>query len=601
MNTQTDGRENKGLKHLFRFNLTITLVTAVVVGILVWYGSSVFLYKQNITEMRSLIGMAAELGLKDVSEAGDIKSGATALLDRINNKGNYNIAISLEDGTLLGDVDRAERRGLFNRRYEIKAAERSSEGISRRYSDDHGKSMLYLAKRFPIDDGSEHAILRISTPIANLASLSRGDVSIIFLFALCLVGFSLIISYIISKRTAVPVESLEESIYALGEGAKLKRISLPETSHLAALATALNEAADKLDRKMKSLEETRKFSDTVLSNIPSGIITLDDELNVTMYNEAAAHMMGFTSALPTPNLKTAKIQDLELIKIVYDTMKTKDAVRGEFKQGVAGKKIMDVFATPMSDSSGNVSGVLLLISDMTTVRRLETVRQDFVGNVAHELRTPVTSISGFAELLGRTSQEEHGKITRYSAIILRQAKHMETIINDLLMLASLDDSEGTAIEQKTVVSIRQIIDNAVELCGERVGMENVKLSVDCTYDLKAPMYQGLMEQALVNLVENALKYGVAANSDKIEIAASKPGDGTVEIKVTDHGTGIPAEQLERIFERFYRIDKGRTREGGGTGLGLSIVKHIMRLHAGTVSVTSKRGETTCFTLKFPDA
>ena len=228
MNTQTDGRENKGLKHLFRFNLTITLVTAVVVGILVWYGSSVFLYKQNITEMRSLIGMAAELGLKDVSKAGDIKSGATALLDRINNKGNYNIAISLEDGTLLGDVNRAERRGLFNQRHEIKAAERDSEGISRRYSDDHGKSMLYLAKRFPIDDGSKHAILRISIPIANLASLSRGDVSIIFLFSLCLVGFSLIISYIISKRTAVPVESLEESIYALGEGAKLKRIPLPE-------------------------------------------------------------------------------------------------------------------------------------------------------------------------------------------------------------------------------------------------------------------------------------------------------------------------------------------------------------------------------------
>lgn len=599
MNNRSGSRENRGIKHLFRFNLTVTIATAVVVGILVWYGFSVFLYKQNISEMRSLIGMASELGLKDIAEGGDFKAGASAMLDRINNNGNYDIAIALEDGTLLGDIDRVEKRGVFNQRHEIMAAVRDGEGISRRYSDDHGKSMLYLAKRFPIEDGKEHAIIRISIPIANLQSLSRSDVIIIFLFALCLVAFSLMISHAVSKRATGPVEALERTIDALGQGTKVKRLVLPETSHLATLATALNEAADKLDERMKSMEETKAFSDTVLLNIPSGVITLDDELNVTMYNEAAAYMMGFTSPIPTPNLKTARIQDLELIKIVYDTMKTKSPVRGEFKQGATGKKVMDVFSTTMSDSSGNTSGVLLLISDLTTVRRLETIRQDFVGNVAHELRTPVTSISGFAELLGRTTHDEHGKITRYSAIILRQAKHMETIINDLLLLASLDDSAGTAIEQKTVVSIRQTIDNAVELCGERVGMEQVKLTVHCPDTLEATIHQGLMEQAIVNLIENAVKYGVTQSSDKIEISAAKADDGTVEINVTDYGNGIPAEQQERIFERFYRIDKGRTREYGGTGLGLSIVKHIMRLHAGTVFVVSKREVSTTFTLKFP--
>ena len=585
------------LRQLFRLNLAVTVFIGISVGIVVWIGASVFLYNQNISELRSRIMMISELGLSDIGDESLTAKEAADVVAKLGKYGQHHVAMALGDSMLLGDVEANEQREDFNRRHEVIVALRDGEGVSSRYSPQQGKTMLYLARRLP-ETGETKAIIRVAIPVANLDGLSRSDLLILALFVAALIGTSLFISYTSAARVISPVSELERGLQALGAGEHIKRLSLPEMPHMNILANALNSAADRLDEKITSLENEKSFSSMILANMPSGIITLDDALAITAYNIAAARLMGFEEPHQSPISQSTKIDNLELMRIVYETIKTGKTIPGEIKLGASGKTIVEVLSTPMRDANGKHTGILLLLSDMTRVRKLETVRQDFVGNVAHELRTPITSIGGFAELLTHTAPEDDEKISKYSAIILRQSNQMMMIIDDLLTLASLDDHDKSFEDTKQESSIAGLISNAVELCNERIKEKNVDVVVACDESLTATVHAGLMEQAVVNLIENAVKYGITDLSKRIEVTATR-NEGVVNIKITDHGNGIPQEHLERIFERFYRIDKGRGREQGGTGLGLAIVKHIMQLHEGSVSVESRRGERTCFTLRFP--
>lgn len=585
------------LRQLFRLNLAVTVFIGVSVGVLVWIGASVFLYNQNVSELRSRILMISELGFSDIGDKRLNSKEAADVVAKLGKRGQHHVAMALKDGTLLGDVEANEKSGAFNSRHEVVVALRDGEGVSRRYSTEYGKTMLYLARQLP-ETGASGAVIRVAIPVANLDGLSRSDVLVLALFVAAVIGTSLFISYSSAARVITPVSELERGLQALGAGEHIKRLSLPEMPHMNILANALNSAADRLDEKISSLENEKALSAMILANIPSGIITLDDAIAVTAYNIAAARLMGFEEPHQKPISASAKIDNLELMRIVYETIKTGKPTSGEIKLGATGKTIVEVLSNPMRDANEKRTGILLLLSNVTRVRKLETVRQDFVGNVAHELRTPITSIGGFAELLTHTAPEDAEKISKYSAIILRQSNQMMMIIDDLLTLASLDDHDKSFEDSKQASSVTDLIANAVELCNERIKEKNADVVVACDEAISATIHAGLMEQAVVNLIDNAVKYGITDASKRIEVTATR-NEGVVDIKVTDHGNGIPEEHLERIFERFYRVDKGRGREQGGTGLGLAIVKHIVQLHGGTVSVESRRGERTCFTLRFP--
>ena len=597
MRPQTSAGHRGILRQLFKLNLITTVSIGVIVGILVWYGASAFMFNKDVSELRSRIMLIAELGLPGLLDGTLDADKARAVLESLNHHGQYHIALSLNDGTLLGDIEEDETPDAFRSRFEVSSALRNGEGTSRRYSNTNGKTMLYLARRLP-ENGPARAVVRVAIPMANLDGFSKSDLAVLSLFVIAFILFTLVISYGTAAKVINPVEELEEALEALGAGMPVKRLAMPEVPHMNVLANALNSAADRLDEKIASLENERAFSSMILANMPSGIVTLNDSLTVTAYNDAAAEMLGLEKPMTQAHLESATIENLELIRILYDTVKTLKPVSGEIKLGAARKIVLAVLATPMTDSLGIHTGILLMLSDLTLVRRLETVRQDFVGNVAHELRTPVTSICGFAELLSRSTSADSEKISKYSTIVLRQARQMEMIINDLLTLASLDNNDSSLAEAKEVSSLVSLISSAVELCHEQIANKGADIVVNCEKNLTAFVHPGLLEQALVNLIGNAIKYGITDHSKLIEISATQ-NDDIVEIQIIDHGAGIPEEHLARIFERFYRVDKGRSREQGGTGLGLAIVKHIMQLHDGSVSVDSERGVRTCFTLRFP--
>jgi two-component system phosphate regulon sensor histidine kinase PhoR len=231
------------------------------------------------------------------------------------------------------------------------------------------------------------------------------------------------------------------------------------------------------------------------------------------------------------------------------------------------------------------------------IEKLSTIRQDFVANVSHELRTPVTSIKGFAETLLDGAKDSPADCERFLGIIMRQANQLESIIHDLLELSRMEQNSVQNLE-KNPANLEEIITNATTLCQSRAEAKGLVLSVSCERGLTANIHAGLIEQALLNLIDNAIKYGATTEKPIIDISACCAQDG-IEMTVRDYGHGIDASHLDRLFERFYRVDKGRSREMGGTGLGLAIVKHIAIIHGGTVRVKSEQGKGTAFTISLP--
>ena len=584
------------LRHLFKLNLIAAVSLGVFAGFVVWRGASVFLYNQDVDTLRARILLISELGISGFEDRAAAEQAARDVVARLRRKGEWHLAIAFPDGVLIGDVEAAEADGRFEERHEVVAARRKGEGVSRRYSADNGKTMLYLARRMSDDEGG--AVIRVAVPVANLEGLSRSDALLLFGFVAILAAIILATSYTSAAKAIGPVADIEEGLRTLGAGGQMKRLALlQEAPHINLLVTALNAAADRLDEKIASLESERAFSSMILASIPSGIVALDDDLRVTTCNAAAARLLGFEGAGGAPDKRRA-IENLELVDMLYRASGSDEAVAATVRLGAAGRTLVDAIATPMHDRAGRRTGLLLLLADTTRLRKLETVRQEFVGNVAHELRTPVTSILGFTELLARTAPEDAEARTKYAAIVMRQARQMDAIVNDLLLLASLEGNDERLMEDLEPTPIAELIVAARELCHQRLEQNGAEIVVDCPADLEAVVHPGLVEQAIANLVDNAAKYGLTERSKRIEVSAAENG-GIVEIRVTDHGNGIPEEHLDRMFERFYRVDKGRAREQGGSGLGLAIVKHIAQIHGGGVTVESRRGDRTTFTLRLP--
>jgi two-component system phosphate regulon sensor histidine kinase PhoR len=248
------------------------------------------------------------------------------------------------------------------------------------------------------------------------------------------------------------------------------------------------------------------------------------------------------------------------------------------------------------DAAGERLGALLVINDVTQLRRLESMRSDFAANVSHEIKTPLTAIQGFVETLLHGSVESAEESRRFLQIIHKHVNRLNAIIEDLMKLAHLEQDASNVRLQMTAQPIKKIIATAIQVCREKADQKNITITVVISDTLTAVMDAELMEQAAVNLLDNAIKYSAAHSSITISAEQTKQG---IQIAFQDQGAGIPKKHLPRLFERFYRVDKARSRKMGGTGLGLAIVKHIVQAHGGHIRVESIQGQGSTFTIHLP--
>ena len=270
--------------------------------------------------------------------------------------------------------------------------------------------------------------------------------------------------------------------------------------------------------------------------------------------------------------------------------------RGRSSVRNGGERWLQAHGAALNDASGSRVGAVIALNDVTRIRRLEGFRRDFVANVSHELRTPITCIKGFVETLLDGAVADPKAAENFLKIIARQADRLNAILNDLLLLSKLEEQERNESLTTEEAPICDVLDTAVQLCAPKAEGKRIAINVQCEEGLRAKFNVPLLEQAVVNLVDNAVKYSEPGKSVYVEALRR---NGAIVIRVRDEGCGIGEEHLPRIFERFYRVDKGRSRDMGGTGLGLSIVKHIAQAHGGSLAVESTLGKGSVFTITLP--
>ena len=406
---------------------------------------------------------------------------------------------------------------------------------------------------------------------------------------------SIAVSLLVSTRIVIPLQLLEDAAHSYAGGkldVAFDHRHFPR--EFTELAETFSLMATKLREKILALDEQNNETEAILASMNDALIVLDKSGLVVRINRAAEELFGI-SAEDTNGIPL--IQAVRNTDIVdYALNARKDETERAIELRTIGKDGPRYLLAQINAIEGG-AGKLLMLSDITRLKNLERIRKDFVANVSHELKTPVTSIQGFIETLKDGAIDDTETAKRFLDIMDQQSVRLGAIIDDLLSISRLEQGERTAI-MREISSIPDLLENVRNLCQERADQKKTALIITMPKKLDCCVNPGLIEQAITNLVLNAIKYSPEKSTVSVNVWLDEASNHLV-CTVSDNGIGIPEKDLSRIFERFYRVDKGRSRAIGGTGLGLSIVRHIALAHGGSVSVESVEGEGSTFRLDIP--
>lgn len=568
------------------------IIIFTFMGIFIPLGAITFraqTYEATIKELQDLVSLIDTLlSLPSVE-----KSSVFEYVQNLGETRSFRITLITKDGTVLAD-SRADPATLddHSRRPEVISALTKGEGRAVRYSTSIKEEMVYYAQRKHLDTG-DTLIIRAALPLHLLNQEIRRFYLRFFLLMLLIGGISFLLAWYLSRSIEGPIKKLTALARDFSQGHSLSPIYLEGPEELQTLAHAFNTMAAEIEKRIQESNRRREEIETIFTCMREGVIVLDQHLRVYQANRAAFFMAGKTEIpsdfVGAPLLELFPLSELK--SFVDHMLQHNTSFEGTVSSWDRAQKKFQVYGAPLLNSQRYI----LVLHDITHLSRLEQIRKDFVANVSHELRTPITSIKGFVETLQDGAGEDPQLRRRYLDIIARHTIRMEHIIEDLLSLARIEQQEGRVLDTEDT-NLNAMLKEVIELFDPLAKEKNIKVTLSCPPDLTLKLNPSLFEQALANLLDNALKYSPPDTRTTIEVR-DLPAE--IQILFRDEGNGIPARDLDRIFERFYRVDKSRSREAGGTGLGLSIVKHVVQLHGGTVSVHSVEGVGSTFTIHIP--
>ena len=466
-----------------------------------------------------------------------------------------------------------------------------------RYNAGLDRRVFYMA--VPVLRNDElFGIFYLSTDLGELdQALAQLHYSLLAAGAVLLVLAGLGARWVIGGITR-PLGQLQQAISRLGNGQWSARVPIAEDRELADLDEAFNRMADQLQRQLSVLVQNNNEQKAVLASMAEGVLALDSQERVISMNMASARLLGLDQTQAQGRRLREVVRNADLSRFITRALDDAEPVEADVLLLGDRQRVMQARGSALHDVDGRAIGAVIVLNDVTDFRRLEHIRRDFVANVSHELKTPVTSIKGFVETLLDGAVNDPQDADRFLRIIAKQADRLHAIIEDLLSLSKIEQSEDSEDIALQEVPLRPVLESAVNTCQSIAQERNIEVLLACDERLQAKINPVLLEQAVVNLLDNALKYSDPGRQVQVEAAET---DTEVTIRVTDHGCGIAAEHVVRIFERFYRVDRARSRKLGGTGLGLAIVKHIVQTHRGHVTVDSTPGIGSTFTIHLPKA
>jgi two-component system, OmpR family, phosphate regulon sensor histidine kinase PhoR len=506
------------------------------------------------------------------------------------------VTVILPDGRVVGDSEETPARMASHLdREEIRDAYLGKVGVSIRHSDTLKQEMMYVALPLVVEN-SLSGVLRTSIPVTAIDERIGAIRFRVAIGALLVALLASGVSWFVSKRITTPIERMRDGANRFASGDLFHRLSIPDTLEFSGLATSMNQMAEELQQRLDQITRQRKKTESVLSSMREGVIATDMEQRVISINPAAARMFGVPMATVQGRSVLEIIRNHAFQELMDQSLSTGESLESDIVYHQNGERTFNVHCTPLIDALQKRLGGLVVVSDVTQLRRLENMRRDFAASVSHEIKTPLTAIKGFVETLSTGDLDDREEIRRFLTIIDKHVNRLATIIEELMQLSRIErDDEIKQIGLESC-RIEDVLAAAIGHCADGIGAKGIDVQFSCEPDLSGRFDATLLEQAAVNLLDNAIKYSLENSAIRIE--AMTVGD-EIRIRFKDEGMGIAQKHLPRLFERFYRVDRARSRKLGGTGLGLAIVKHIAQAHGGNVSVESELERGSTFTLHLP--
>ena len=563
---------------VFSTFVAITFAFAIMLAYQTLSSFKDFFFKFQLNELRKFNAIIAS-NLKGIIVSGNFdQQEIDRFVKSLDSLLNLRITLVAPDGKVFAE-SRSDAFLLENHRNrpEIQQAINDGEGWSIRFSKTLNTDYIYFAKKINLPD-SNYLILRVSLPKGNLNAFFldlQRNITIIFVI---LFGSVVLLSYILSKQLTKPIIEVMEASKKVASGRFDIQLDERGETELALLKRNFNEMVSEMKRSFEELTEQRNFMKNLVESIDQALAIINPDCSISFANQNYKNIILDDSH--SVSFKDERIS--EQIKSAFEN-KSNSSIEIEIdnKAYISTVKVL---------GSGNQ--ILHLLYDISMLKKVENIKKDFVANVSHELRTPLTAIKGYIETL---EEEVPSEQLRYVETIKKNTERIIHIVDDLLTLMSLEDASSKLIVGE--VDLNELINQIIPTFKHKLEEKNLKIEVICEPDFPKIYADAFrLEQVFINLVDNAIKY---SEKGTIRIELSRKDEDTVKIIVSDEGIGIPLEHQDRIFERFYTVDKSHSRRQGGTGLGLSIVKHIILLHDGNIQVSSEPGKGTKFIIHLP--
>ncbi|TCT15687.1 PAS/PAC sensor signal transduction histidine kinase [Natranaerovirga pectinivora] len=579
-------------KKLFGTYFIIILFTLIVSVYFTWSKSYEFLTKQYEQQFISQGNLISEFfKAKDIDNYDEIQN----FINKYAATMEARITIIDKSGLVIADSDEAPL-AMDNHAYrtEVKRALNGEIASSIRYSNTMGNYYSYTA--LPLKTNFIDGVLRLSIPVNAIEKITYELIRYIIISLIICSAIAILIAFLFTRIFMKPINTLTKAVGEISNGNYEKRIYINQKDQIGKLADAFNEMAVRLKLNMWKLTQRKTQLEAILSSMNNGIVAVDDEFKIVFYNKAFNEVLSITDEGIVGKSIYDIIRNTVLFNVLEKSIENNENITEEGKLLLENEeKIIRIYANPIKLEKTKNLGILLVIQDLTQIRKLENIRRDFVSNVTHELKTPLTSIRGFVDTLKNGAINDEVVAKRFLDIIDIESERLYLLIQDILSLSEIESKQN----EKNVgfYNLSEVIFEVVDLLKPKLKDSQLEIKVDIENDMpEFKCNKDRIKQLLINLVDNAIKY---TEKGHIIIKTNYSNEHFI-IEVEDTGIGIEKEHIPRLFERFYRVDRGRSRKQGGTGLGLSIVKHIVELYDGLIKVESRVGEGTRFIIRLPE-
>lgn len=577
---------------------TILIIIGVLITGILSMGIAKTYYSKSV-EDKLFTGMEIiQNGLDDTSPAND-PADFDSLCKEYGPILKQRITIIGLDGEVLGDSD-SDIKSMENHsnRPEVIKALKEGYGKDARTSGTLDAGMLYTAMPLKIN-GDTVGVIRTALPLDNINYIQERIWRYIFLAVFTGIAAALLLGYRYLSTFTRPIEEMTDMASTIAGGKLNRRVDVKGSDEIGTLAATFNHMTEKLERTVEELINDKSKIEAILSSSVNGVVAVDNRHNTLFLNPVAENMLFITEKDFIKKPLFDIVENTKIKQALKKALESRSEQYTDLEMPWPGGKTVSIISTPIKPKvkHGTTIGTLMLIHDVTTMKKLEKVRSDFVANVTHELKTPLTSIKGFVETLKSGAIEDPDKSARFLDIISIETERLERLIEDILLLSEIEGKKPLPLPQPGI-NVKEVTQREVlSILANQAKKKDIAIETHFQENLPMlPMNRDRFKQMLINLVDNAIKFN--EKGGKVSIAIYKT-DRFLVLKVADTGIGIPKEHQDRLFERFYRVDKGRSRKEGGTGLGLAIVKHIALSVNGTVEVDSRPGEGSEFSVTIP--